>query len=171
MTGCATCRVPKHAWTGRTFTTYLRTTAWVFTGWHDYNYHWSFDVLSGDKGPVPITAWKRQYAYRRQYVLKCRVVAWYGWGRQKILATYETRWQYSYRDAVTYRVQFTNYKWTRVGGFSLASNIASALRAFDIPEVANAVAFPLNALLVVVALAEIRAAKQRRETSEPGSTV
>ncbi|MEU9983531.1 hypothetical protein [Streptomyces sp. NPDC050856] len=51
-----------------------------------------------------------------------------------------------------------------------ASNIASALRAFDIPEVANAVAFPLNVGIVVVALTEMRAARQRHKTSEPRST-
>ncbi|MFI1657229.1 hypothetical protein ACH4ZU_20300 [Streptomyces sp. NPDC020472] len=64
-------------------------------------------------------------------------------------------------------------RWRRYLPFALffASNIASALRTFDLPEAANAVAFPLNALLVVVALAEMRASRQRRETSEPGSTV
>ncbi|MEU1226632.1 hypothetical protein [Streptomyces sp. NPDC005828] len=57
--------------------------------------------------------------------------------------------------------------WRRSIPFALflVSNIASALRAFDMPEVANAVAFPLNAALVVVALWEIRAARQRHEAS------
>ncbi|MFI5763161.1 RHS repeat-associated core domain-containing protein [Streptomyces sp. NPDC051563] len=132
VTGCATCRVPKHAWTGRTFTTFLYTTAWSFGGWQDYNYHWIWDVISGDKGPVPITAWKRQYAYRKQYVLKCRVVAWYGYGRQKILATHETHYQYSYRDAVTYRIQFTPFKWTRVGGFSFARTSWTYVSSYQI---------------------------------------
>ncbi|MFJ3197944.1 DNRLRE domain-containing protein [Streptomyces griseoviridis] len=118
VTGCATCRVPKHAWTGRSFTTVLRTTRWSYGSWHNYNYHWFWDVVSGDKGPVPITAWKRQYRYRNQYVFKCKVVAWYGYGRQKILATYETRYQYSYRDRTSYRIAFTGIKWTRTGGWS-----------------------------------------------------
>ncbi|MFG3552358.1 RHS repeat-associated core domain-containing protein [Streptomyces sp. NPDC047725] len=30
LTGCATCRVPKHAWTGRSFTAVLRTTRWTY---------------------------------------------------------------------------------------------------------------------------------------------
>ncbi|GAA3482017.1 hypothetical protein GCM10018966_065490 [Streptomyces yanii] len=120
VTGCATCRVPKHAWTGRSFTTVLRTTAWSYGSWQNYNYHWIWDVVSGDKGPLPITAWKRQYRYRKQYVFKCKVVAWYGWGRQKILATFETRYQYSYRDRTTYRIAFTGIKWTRTGGWSWA---------------------------------------------------
>ncbi|MFF4170537.1 hypothetical protein [Streptomyces sp. NPDC001744] len=51
----------------------------------------------------------------------------------------------------------------------LASALTSALRAFDIPDVANAVAFPLNAGAVAVALAEMRAARQRHKTSEPRS--
>ncbi|MEU2429105.1 DNRLRE domain-containing protein [Streptomyces sp. NPDC007861] len=118
VTGCATCRVPKHAWTGRSFTTVLRTTGWSYGSWQNYNYHWVWDVVSGDKGPLPITAWKRQYRYRKQYVFKCKVVAWYGWGRQKILATHETRYQYSYRDRTTYRIAFTGIKWTRTGGWS-----------------------------------------------------
>lgn len=41
---------------------------------------------------------------------------------------------------------------------------ASALRAFDIPEVANAIAFPLNLAVVLLALREIRNRRQR--TSE-----
>jgi hypothetical protein len=45
----------------------------------------------------------------------------------------------------------------------LASTIASLLRAFDVPEVANAVSFPLNATAIVLALTEIRAARQRRQ--------
>ncbi|UNM16280.1 DNRLRE domain-containing protein [Streptomyces formicae] len=118
VTGCATCRVPKHAWTGRSFTTVLRTTRWSYGSWQNHNYHWVWDVVSGDKGPLPITAWKRQYRYRKQYVFKCKVVAWYGWGRQKILATHETRYQYSYRDRTTYRIAFTGIKWTRTGGWS-----------------------------------------------------
>ncbi|MEU9456700.1 hypothetical protein [Streptomyces sp. NPDC048277] len=112
VTGCATCRVPKHAWTGRSSTTVLRTTRWSYTGWQNVNWHWYVDILSGDYGPVPISAWKRQYRYRKQYVFKCKVVAWYGWGRQKILATYETHWQYSYR------IKWTGIKWTRTGGWS-----------------------------------------------------
>ncbi|MEV5517739.1 RHS repeat-associated core domain-containing protein [Streptomyces flaveolus] len=118
VTGCATCRVPKQAWTGRSFTTVLRTTRWTYGSWQNYNHHWVWDVVSGDKGPVPITAWKRQYRYRKQYVFKCKVVAWYGWGKQKILATHETRYQYSYRDRTTYRIAFTGIKWTRTGCWS-----------------------------------------------------
>ncbi|MEV0787027.1 DNRLRE domain-containing protein [Streptomyces sp. NPDC050423] len=118
VTGCATCRVPKHAWTGRSYTTTLRTTSWSYASWQSYNYHWFWDVVSGDWGPLPITSWKRQYRYRKQYVFKCKVVAWYGWGRQKILATFETRYQYSYRDRTTYRVAWSGYKWTRTGGWS-----------------------------------------------------
>ncbi|MEU8617358.1 hypothetical protein [Streptomyces sp. NPDC048623] len=53
----------------------------------------------------------------------------------------------------------------------LASVVASALRAFDMPDVANAVAFPLNVAVVVVALAEMRAARQRRETPEAGGDI
>ncbi|MEZ3181993.1 hypothetical protein KYY02_25970 [Streptomyces pimonensis] len=45
----------------------------------------------------------------------------------------------------------------------LASTTASLLRAFELPEVANVVSFPLNAAAIVVALTEIRAARQRRE--------
>ncbi|MFD8910195.1 hypothetical protein [Streptomyces sp. NPDC059575] len=45
----------------------------------------------------------------------------------------------------------------------LLSLVASLLRAFDVPEAANAAAFPLNAVAVVVALTEIRAARKRRE--------
>lgn len=45
-------------------------------------------------------------------------MAWYGWGKQKILATHETRYQYSYRDRTTYRIAFTGIKWTRTGGWS-----------------------------------------------------
>ncbi|MGW3248172.1 hypothetical protein [Streptomyces sp. NPDC001070] len=41
-------------------------------------------------------------------------------GRQKILATFETRYQYSYRDRTTYRIAFTGIKWTRTGGWSWA---------------------------------------------------
>ncbi|MGW8955533.1 hypothetical protein [Streptomyces sp. NPDC055709] len=48
----------------------------------------------------------------------------------------------------------------------LASNIASLLRAFDMPGIANVAAFPLNAALVVVALSEIRASRQRRRQEE-----
>ncbi|MFJ9543979.1 DNRLRE domain-containing protein [Streptomyces sp. NPDC101225] len=118
ITGCATCRIPKYAWTGRSFTKVLRTTRWSYGSWYNYNYHWIWDVVSGDYGPLPITAWKRQYRYRKQYVFKCKVVAWYGWGRQKILATFETRWQYSYRDRTTYRIAWTNIRWTRTGGWS-----------------------------------------------------
>ncbi|MGW2508671.1 hypothetical protein ACWC0A_04400 [Streptomyces scopuliridis] len=55
--------------------------------------------------------------YRKQYVFKCEVVAWYGCGRQKILATFETRFQYSCRDRTTYRVA-SGSKWTRTGGWS-----------------------------------------------------
>ncbi|AQT70378.1 DNRLRE domain-containing protein [Streptomyces sp. fd1-xmd] len=120
VTGCATCRVPKHAWTGRSYTTVLRTTSWSYGSWHNYSYHWIWDVISGDWGPQPITAWQRQYRYRTQYIFKCRVVAWYGWGRQKILATHETHAQHSYRDRTTYRIAFTGIKWTRTGGWSWA---------------------------------------------------
>lgn len=118
VTGCATCRVPKHAWTGRSFTTVLRTTHWSYSSWQNVNWHWYMDILSGDYGPVPISAWKRQYRYRKQYIFKCKVAAWYGWGRQKILATFETHYQYSYRDRTTYRIKWTGIKWTRTGGWS-----------------------------------------------------
>ncbi|MGA5772054.1 DNRLRE domain-containing protein [Streptomyces pseudogriseolus] len=132
VTGCATCRVPKHAWTGRSFTTVLRTTRWTYGSWQNYNYHWMWDVVSGDKGPLPITAWKRQYRYRKQYVFKCKVVAWYGWGKQKILATHETRYQYSYRDRTTYRIAFTGIKWTRTGGWSWARTSRTYVSSYRI---------------------------------------
>ncbi|MGW4747150.1 hypothetical protein ACWEPR_20330 [Streptomyces sp. NPDC004290] len=61
-------------------------------------------------------------------------------------------------------------RWRR--GFPLAclllSASASALRAVDVPEVAAAVAFPLNLAAVVVALSEIRAARRRRATPARG---
>ncbi|WAX77352.1 hypothetical protein [Streptomyces sp. KMM 9044] len=98
----------------------MRTTGWSYGSWQSYNYHWFWDVVSGDWGPLPISSWKRQYKYRKQYVFKCKVVAWYGWGRQKILASFETRYQYSYRDRTTYRVAWSGYKWTRTGGWSWA---------------------------------------------------
>ncbi|MGW2768095.1 DNRLRE domain-containing protein [Streptomyces sp. NPDC001275] len=132
VTGCATCRVPKHAWTGRSFSTVLRTTRWSYSSWQNYNYHWFWDVVSGDYGPVPITSWKRQYRYRKQYIFKCKVVAWYGWGRQKILATYETHYQYSYRDRTTYRIAFTGIKWTRTGGWSWARTYMSYVSSYRI---------------------------------------
>lgn len=34
------------------------------------------------------------------------------------LASFETRYQYSYRDRTTYRVAWSGYKWTRTGGWS-----------------------------------------------------
>ncbi|MEU1226631.1 DNRLRE domain-containing protein [Streptomyces sp. NPDC005828] len=132
VTGCATCRVPKHAWTGRTFTTVLRTTAWSYGSWQNYSYHWIWDVVSGDKGPLPITSWMRQYRYRKQYVFKCRVAAWYGWGRQKIVASYETHYQYSYRDRTTYRIAFTGIKWTRTGGWSWARTSTAYVSSYRI---------------------------------------
>ncbi|MFJ9551432.1 DNRLRE domain-containing protein [Streptomyces erythrochromogenes] len=125
VTGCSTCRVPKHAWTGRSYTTVLRTTSWSYGSWQNYSYHWIWDVISGDWGPQPITSWQRQHKYRKQYIFKCRVVAWYGWGRQKILATHETHYQYSYRDRTTYRIAFTGIKWTRTGGWSWARTYSS----------------------------------------------
>ncbi|MFI5763160.1 hypothetical protein [Streptomyces sp. NPDC051563] len=70
-------------------------------------------------------------------------------------------------------VRMKDLPWWRRGlplALFLAANVASALRAFDIPEVANAVAFPLNVGVVVVALAEMRAARRRHETPEPEST-
>ncbi|WP_329276745.1 hypothetical protein [Streptomyces sp. NBC_01451] len=43
---------------------------------------------------------------------------------------------------------------------------ASALRAFDIPQVANAVAFPLNLAVVVLSLREIRKRRQYRHEAD-----
>ncbi|KUL42829.1 hypothetical protein [Streptomyces regalis] len=40
---------------------------------------------------------------------------------------------------------------------------ASLLRAFDIPEVANAIAFPMNLAVVLLALREIRGRRHRHE--------
>ncbi|MFC5802077.1 hypothetical protein [Streptomyces formicae] len=58
--------------------------------------------------------------------------------------------------------------WRRCLPFALflASNAASLLRAFDMPGIANAAAFPLNVAVIVVALAEIRASRQRRRGEE-----
>ncbi|CAL9424358.1 hypothetical protein SUDANB58_01914 [Streptomyces sp. enrichment culture] len=52
----------------------------------------------------------------------------------------------------------------------LVSTLASLLRAFGLPEVANAAAFPFNAAAIVVALMEIRAARQRRGPAEAQHT-
>ena len=46
--------------------------------------------------------------------------------------------------------------------FLLAAG-ASLLRAFDIPEVANAVASPLNLAVVLLSLGEMRGRRRRRE--------
>jgi hypothetical protein len=56
-------------------------------------------------------------------------------------------------------------RWRRflpIGLFLLAAG-ASLLRAFDIPEVANAVASPLNLAVVLLSLAEMRGRQRRRE--------
>ncbi|MEU4492930.1 hypothetical protein AB0F96_05580 [Streptomyces sp. NPDC023998] len=45
---------------------------------------------------------------------------------------------------------------------------ASALRAFDIPEVANAIAFPLNLAVIVLSLREIHARRRRSEAGNAG---
>ncbi|AQT70379.1 hypothetical protein [Streptomyces sp. fd1-xmd] len=45
---------------------------------------------------------------------------------------------------------------------------ASLLRAFDIPAVANAIAFPLNVAVIILCVREIRA--RRRRKAAPGST-
>jgi hypothetical protein len=44
---------------------------------------------------------------------------------------------------------------------------ASLLRAFDIPQIADAVAFPLNLAAVVMSLREIRARRSRNRTGLP----
>ncbi|MFJ4790765.1 hypothetical protein [Streptomyces sp. NPDC088794] len=50
---------------------------------------------------------------------------------------------------------------------------ASLLRAFDIPEAANAIAFPLNLAVVVLSLREIRIRRQQAQethrTAEEGN--
>ncbi|MEZ3181992.1 hypothetical protein KYY02_25965 [Streptomyces pimonensis] len=96
----------------------LRTTRWTHGSRQNDNYHWVWGVVSGGWGPLPIAAWKRQYRYRKQYVFRCNVVAWYGWGKQRILATHENHCQYFYRDRTTYRIASTGKKWTRTGGWS-----------------------------------------------------
>ncbi|MEU6709507.1 hypothetical protein [Streptomyces wuyuanensis] len=57
--------------------------------------------------------------------------------------------------------------WRRLLPLSLllVSTAASLLRAFGIPEVANAVAFPLNLAVVLLSLGEILAGRRRRETA------
>ncbi|MFK4106464.1 hypothetical protein ACI2L1_41745 [Streptomyces sp. NPDC019531] len=45
----------------------------------------------------------------------------------------------------------------------LIAAAASLLRAFDIPEVANAIAFPLNLAVVLLSFREIRGNRRRRE--------
>ncbi|MEU8522214.1 DNRLRE domain-containing protein [Streptomyces sp. NPDC048577] len=132
VSGCATCRVPKHAWTGRTFTTYLRTTPWTFGSWQTMSWGWGWDVLTGDKGYTPIVFKKRKYAYRKQYVFKCRVAAWYGWGKQKIVATYETRYQYSYKDWTKYRIGYTGFTFSRMGGWSFARTSRTYVSSYHI---------------------------------------
>ncbi|MDX3758026.1 hypothetical protein [Streptomyces sp. AK02-04a] len=47
--------------------------------------------------------------------------------------------------------------------FFLIAAGASLLRAFDIPEVANAIAFPLNLAVVVLSLREIRSYRQHAQ--------
>ncbi|MFG3657580.1 hypothetical protein [Streptomyces sp. NPDC047706] len=44
---------------------------------------------------------------------------------------------------------------------------ASFLRAFGIPEVANAIAFPMNLAVLVLALKEIRGQRHRHEAGRP----
>ncbi|MFB7327530.1 hypothetical protein [Streptomyces sp. NPDC056190] len=44
---------------------------------------------------------------------------------------------------------------------------ASLLRAFDIPQIANAIAFPLNLAVVVTSLSEIRARQSRNRAGLP----
>ncbi|MEU6009993.1 MULTISPECIES: hypothetical protein [unclassified Streptomyces] len=44
---------------------------------------------------------------------------------------------------------------------------ASLLRAFDIPQIANAIAFPLNLAVVVTSLYEIRARQSRNRAGLP----
>ncbi|MGW8064242.1 hypothetical protein ACVV2G_18695 [Streptomyces ziwulingensis] len=63
-------------------------------------------------------------------------------------------------------------RWRRCLPLALlfASAIASLLRAFGLPEVANAVSFPFNAAAIVVALTEIRAARQRRDLAKAQHT-
>ncbi|MFC9590314.1 hypothetical protein ACFTUC_11130 [Streptomyces sp. NPDC056944] len=50
----------------------------------------------------------------------------------------------------------------------LAASAASAFRAAGVPEVAGAVAFPLNLAALVVALSEMRAARRRGEAPARG---
>ncbi|MFG2480685.1 hypothetical protein [Streptomyces fagopyri] len=56
-------------------------------------------------------------------------------------------------------------RWRRLLPLSLflLAAAASLLRAFDIPQVANAVAFPLNLAVVLLSLREIRERRHRRE--------
>ncbi|MGW4824625.1 hypothetical protein ACWEP4_38305 [Streptomyces sp. NPDC004227] len=49
----------------------------------------------------------------------------------------------------------------------LFSNLASALRAFDIPQIASVIAFPLNLAVVVLSLHEIRARRSRNRAGLP----
>ncbi|MFE3853071.1 hypothetical protein ACFXPN_18275 [Streptomyces griseorubiginosus] len=58
-------------------------------------------------------------------------------------------------------------RWRRFLPLSLflLAAAASLLRAFDIPQLANAVAFPLNLAVVLLALREIRGHRQRREVN------
>ncbi|MFI1293711.1 hypothetical protein ACH4VM_35655 [Streptomyces sp. NPDC020792] len=44
---------------------------------------------------------------------------------------------------------------------------ASALRAFDIPQMANAIAFPLNLAAIVLSLREIRTRQSRNRDNLP----
>ncbi|MFG2754970.1 hypothetical protein [Streptomyces wuyuanensis] len=57
--------------------------------------------------------------------------------------------------------------WRRLLPLSLllVSTAASLLRAFGVPEVANAVAFPLNLAVVLLSFGEILAGRRRRETA------
>ncbi|MFE5191120.1 hypothetical protein [Streptomyces sp. NPDC056628] len=57
--------------------------------------------------------------------------------------------------------------WRRFLPFSLflIAAAASLLRAFDIPAVANAVAFPLNLAVVLLSIREIRGSRRRHELS------
>ncbi|MGW5970855.1 hypothetical protein [Streptomyces sp. NPDC055186] len=43
----------------------------------------------------------------------------------------------------------------------IVSSIASLLRAFDMPQPANTIAFPLNVAVIVLGLCEIRAHRRR----------
>ncbi|MFC5956501.1 hypothetical protein ACFP51_19100 [Streptomyces pratens] len=43
----------------------------------------------------------------------------------------------------------------------IVSNAASLLRAFDIPQPANTIAFPLNVAVILLGLREIRAHRRR----------